>query len=78
MVEQCADLAVEQVQPLIIPRCLQWLKWKVCCFLSNIFFTRQCYALFKKKSISYIYQRYAVLNCTGTSFSVSGLRYLLY
>lgn len=69
MLEQYTGLAVEQVKPLTIPKNLQWLKWKISCIVSNVFFTMQCYSLLKKNSIDYIYQRYAVLNCTGVILS---------
>lgn len=69
MVEQFGGIAITQLQPLTIPKKWRWLKWKVCCLVSNIFFLMQSYPLLKKNSIDCIYQRYAVLNCTGIILS---------
>ena len=69
MIEQFDRVAVCFVQPLTIPARLQWLKWKVCCLISNFFFHIQAYPLLKKHSIDLLYQRYAVLNCTGVILS---------
>jgi len=69
MIEQFDAVAVAYVQPLTIPKRWQWLKWKVCCIVSNFFFLVQAYPLLAKNSIDFIYQRYAVLNCTGVLLS---------
>ncbi len=69
MIEQFDGLAISFMQPLTIPKSWQWLKWKVCCFISNFFFVAQSYAVCKKNKIDCIYQRYAVLNCTGVILS---------
>lgn len=69
MLEQFEGLAISHLQPLRLSKSLLWLKWKVCCLVSNYFFLAQSYSLFKKSSIDYIYQRYSVLNCTGILLS---------
>lgn len=47
------------------PRFLQWLRWRINCLLSNIFFTFTIFKHFHTTSITYIYQRYSLLNATG-------------
>lgn len=69
MIEQFAGVPVSFLQPLTIPKSIQWFKWKICCLVSNFFFLLQSYPLLKKNHIDCIYQRYAVLNCTGVILS---------
>lgn len=47
------------------PRMLRWLRWKFNCLLSNVFFTYQALQVTRRHSISFIYQRYSLLNSTG-------------
>lgn len=53
---------------LHIPWPFSTLPWKFQCFLSNIFFTWQALKL-DFSSITHIYQRYTILNCTGIIIS---------
>jgi glycosyltransferase involved in cell wall biosynthesis len=46
------------------PKMFAFLRWKINCLLSNIFFTYQLLKI-KKNQISFIYQRYSLLNCVG-------------
>ncbi|MEX0940406.1 MAG: glycosyltransferase [Candidatus Babeliales bacterium] len=60
---------VSYLQQLKNPNWLLFLRWKINCFLSNIFFTYQTLQVFKKYKIDFIYQRYSVLNCSGILIS---------
>ena len=51
------------------PRFLSFLRWKLNCLISNIFFTLQIFRFSKKHSIDFMYQRYSILNCTGVLIS---------
>jgi len=47
------------------PRMIHWMRWKLNCVLSNIFFTYQALSLCRAHTFLFIYQRYSLLNCTG-------------
>ena len=62
-------LPLQKLISLNNPRFLKFLRWKINCLLSNIFFTSQCLMLLKKNPVSFLYQRYTLLNCTGIILS---------
>jgi len=60
-----SSMHVAELVRLANPRCLSFMRWKLNCLLSNIFFTLQILSLFRRHDISLIYQRYTMLNCVG-------------
>ncbi len=62
------QLGLFQIIKLKNPAFLSFLRWKINCILSNIFFTKQLLCI-KKDQIDFIYQRYSLLNCTGVLIS---------
>jgi glycosyltransferase involved in cell wall biosynthesis len=51
------------------PSSVAFLRWKLNCLLSNIFFTVQLFLVCKNNRVDFIYQRYSILNCTGIILS---------
>jgi glycosyltransferase involved in cell wall biosynthesis len=72
MLEHLKPLGLTQLIELKNPRWLKFLRWKINCLLSNIFFTYTALRLCKKYKPAFIYQRYGPLNATGllTSFFI--------
>jgi glycosyltransferase involved in cell wall biosynthesis len=63
-------LSLTALLPLNNPKIFKFLRWKVNCLLSNIFFTLQILKLLQKTGpINFIYQRYTLLNCSGILIS---------
>lgn len=48
---------------------LNYLRWRLECIFSNIFFTLQIFFKMRDKKFYFIYQRYSVLNCSGVLLS---------
>lgn len=68
MHEQIGE-SVDQLIPLSNPRFFSFLRWKLNCLLSNIFFTMCILKMTRNVNITYIYQRYGILNCVGVLLS---------
>ncbi len=60
---------LKHLKELKNPKTFSFLRWKLNCFISSIFFTLQTLQLIKKKKVNFIYQRYSILNCTGIIIS---------
>lgn len=69
MHEQLRKLPLTNLISLKNPSWLHWLRWKLNCLLSNIFFTFQSWKILKLHNPKFIYQRYSILNCTGVLLS---------
>lgn len=54
-----------------IPLFWRWyyLRWRLECIFSNVFFVLQILLKIKRSKLHFIYQRYSVLNCTGVILS---------
>lgn len=50
---------------LCVPRWCRFVRWRLTCVLSNIFFTYQLLACMKQKKIDYLYARYSIFNCSA-------------
>lgn len=48
---------------------LGYLRWRLDCIFSNLFFPLQLRSIFKNYAIDIIYQRYSLLNCVGVILS---------
>ncbi|HEX2978571.1 MAG TPA: glycosyltransferase family 4 protein [Candidatus Babeliales bacterium] len=69
MQKQIEQLSITRFYKLQNPRVFSFLRWKINCLLSNVFFSVQVLRSIKKEKISYIYQRYSILNCVGVLIS---------
>lgn len=67
--EVLGQVSLEDLIRLKNPTCLRFLRWKLNCFLSSFFFFFQARTFLKKYPITFIYQRYSLLNCTGVLLS---------
>lgn len=56
---------LKQIVLLSNPTWLGFLRWKINCFLSSLFFFLQVRSLLKNHDVLFIYQRYSLLNMTG-------------
>ena len=65
MLEHLERCALTALQPLQNPKIFSFLRWKINCLLSNIFFTYTIFQFSKKYSLDFIYQRSGMLNCSG-------------
>lgn len=63
------DLSIARFCKLSNPKWISFLRWKLNCFFSNIFFSIQVLRFARGEKISYIYQRYGILNCVGVLIS---------
>lgn len=69
MIDQVMS-AVQHCRPLFMPKKIEWLRWKINCFISTFVFFWQCSDFLQKSGpIDYIYQRYTILNFTGVLLS---------
>ncbi|MBI2775483.1 glycosyltransferase [Candidatus Dependentiae bacterium] len=59
------ELSIARLRKLSNPKLISFLRWKLNCLFSNIFFTIQVLRFTRAERISYIYQRYGILNCVG-------------
>jgi glycosyltransferase involved in cell wall biosynthesis len=62
-------LPLQALYTLANPRLLYFLRWKLNCLLSSLFFTVQTLRYLRHTNIDFIYQRYSLLNCTGVLLS---------
>lgn len=69
MHEQLQKIPLTALYQLKNPACFGFLRWKINCLLSSIFFTHTVLKNIKNQKIDFIYQRYSVLNCTGVLVS---------
>lgn len=69
MIGQLEKIGLDVLKVLKNPKYLSFLRWRINCLLSNLFFTFQSLVLFKNRKIDFIYQRYSILNCTGVLLS---------
>ncbi|HSW74126.1 MAG TPA: glycosyltransferase family 4 protein [Candidatus Limnocylindria bacterium] len=69
MQEQLRNLPVTDFCKLENPRILRFMRWRLNCVLSNIFFTLRMLALFKRHHFTTIYQRYSIFNGVGVLLS---------
>ena len=65
MLKILKTLPLKQLHPLTNPSCFKFLRWKINCVLSNIFFTSKVLSILKKNKFDFIYQRYSFLNFSG-------------
>ncbi|MFT6765626.1 MAG: glycosyltransferase involved in cell wall biosynthesis [Alteromonas naphthalenivorans] len=56
---------LKQFVKLSNPARASFLRWKINCFLSSVFFFFQVKKLLKNHDVLFIYQRYSLLNITG-------------
>jgi glycosyltransferase involved in cell wall biosynthesis len=69
MLDQLKNLKLDALVVLKNPARLKFLRWKLNCILSNLFFTITTFRLCKKYKPDFLYQRYSILNCTGVIVS---------
>jgi glycosyltransferase involved in cell wall biosynthesis len=69
MQAQIQEFPIARFCNLSNPRFFSFLRWKINCLLSNFFFTAQVMRFIHYEPISYIYQRYGILNCVGVLVS---------
>jgi glycosyltransferase involved in cell wall biosynthesis len=63
---------------LVNPHLLKFLRWRLNCLLSTLFFAIQLRPLFRKHVFDVIYQRYSLLNATGIVVSkLTGISLML-
>lgn len=69
MLEQLRKIDLQALYTLKNPKQLSFLRWKINCILSNLFFTIRALLIMRKQSFDLIYQRYSILNCVGIVLS---------
>jgi glycosyltransferase involved in cell wall biosynthesis len=60
---------IKSIKELRNPPFFSFFRWKLNSFLSSFFFATQILRSIKKNEVSFIYQRYSILNCTGVLIS---------
>lgn len=69
MIEQLQQCNLHALYTLRNPSFLSFLRWRINCLLSNIFFTIQLLRVLRRQTVNSIYQRYSPFNCVGVIFS---------
>lgn len=69
MEKQLSPLAIKKLHVLSVPKKMLWLGWKLTSFITSVIFLKQAHALIKFNAVTFIYQRYSILNCTGVLLS---------
>lgn len=69
MHDSLQKLPLKALYHLSNPTVLRFLRWKINCLLSSLFFTIQTLHYVRKEKVDFIYQRYSLLNCTGVLVS---------